>query len=448
MPTYDVPDQYLLVERYKFWNNTPPYSESNPQTTGAKTRWEANGRGTERTIRNSNPDWRQRIAKRQDVSSAYKREGWTKPVETDWARVRANNQWVPYPSNTTVYETTWRYGMPAIDMIRDPVIDDLANSRIKRKLAKRVGDMALMAPVAELTELRSTIGGLAKMTTDLVKSLIDIKRTKGKSAAKYAGDSWLTFGFGVTPTVGVVKDLCQSIQSFVDRTDRTERLTGSAKKEWRSTTTAKDGGSISSVTLNGKWELNHSYSVRYTAGFDLLLKSANDYGALDHFHLNEVGGLVPVFWELMAYSWVVDYFTTVGAFLDDVFTSDPSKCIYCVKSELYTADVVGTVTARANRVYSYQNYWEDYFDDAHFSGKYFNFVRTPLVKLPTRALRFKTVDEVGKNAVNKVLNLASVLIQGTGYEAYYRPFETSRASFYDSQGAVRRSETNRFLSRL
>jgi hypothetical protein len=149
----------------------------------------------------------------------------------------------------------------------------------------------------------------------------------------------------------------------------------------------------------------------------------------------------------MAYSWVWDYFTTVGAFLDDVFTSDPSKCIYCVKSELYTAEVVGTVRATANRAYpATTKYWEDYVDDAVFTGKYFNFQRTPLAKLPNRALRFKTVDEIGFNAVNKVLNLASVLIQGTGYQAYYRPFETSRASFYDTQGAVRRSETNRFLA--
>lgn len=440
MPTYNDKDQYLSIERIKYWNNSPPNSESNPNINTGSIGWADNGRGVLQTIRNSNPDWRQRLAKRQDVSSAYKREGWVTPLKHSWARVRANNQWVPYPSNTTVYETTQRVGMPRLDMVRIPEADDRANASIKRKLANRVGDMALMAPIAELTELRSSISGLAKMTTDLVKSLIDIKRTKGKSAAKYAGDAWLTFGFGVAPTVGTVKDLCAAIQRFKDRQDRTERLIGGADRSWKTSSTFKGTGSISSIALMGDWDITNTYSVRYIGGFDLLIKSAEDYGALNHFHLDEWESLIPMFWELMAYSWVYDYFTTVGAWLEDVFTSDPSKCIYLVKSERYTAEISGTVRARANRVYSYQNYWEDYYDDAEYYGKYFNFQRTPLTKLPNRALRFKTVDEIGKHGVNKVLNLASVLIQGTGYEAYYRPFETSKVSFYDTMGAERRAE--------
>lgn len=441
MTTYNVKDEYLAVERIKYWNWTPPYSESNPQTNTASANWAQNSRGTLQTIRNLNPDWRQRLAKRQDVSSAYKREGWTKPLKHQWASCRANSQQWPYPGNTTVYETTQRPFMPQLDMIRVAEADDRANASIKRKLANRVGDMALMAPVAELTELRSTISGLAHMTTDLVKSLIDIKRTKGKSAAKYAGDAWLSFGFGVAPTVGTIKDLCAAIQRFKDRQDRTERLIGGADRTWKSGSKYNTTGSISTIALSSEWDITHTYSVRYIGGFELLLKSANDYGALNHFHFDEWGSLVPMFWELMAYSWVYDYFTTAGAFLEDVFTSDPSKCIYLVKSERYTAELIGTVRARANRSYpSTTKYWEDYVNDARYHGKYFNFQRTPLTKLPNRALRFKTVDEIGKHGVNKVLNLASVLVQGTGYQAYYQPFETSKASFYDAMGATRRAE--------
>lgn len=447
MPTTNTPSQYLLMEQFQFWNDIPPYSENNPQTIGASANMTALGRGTLQKVRNSNPDWRLRVAKRIDASSAYKAEGWNKPVNNGWFSVTAFNKWDPYPMNVTKYRSTQKVGFPNVDMQRDATTDDQANARIKRKLAKRVGDMQLMAPVAELRELRSTISGTAQMVTDLVKSLIDIKRTKGKSAAKYAGDSWLNFGFGIAPTVADTINLCQSIQSFMDRKDRTERLTGSMKKDWKTSLAGKQSASISSIKLPYSWDIYHTYSVRYTAGFELLLKSANNYGLADHLHF-EWEALVPVAWELMAWSWVYDYFTTVGAYLDDVFTSDPSKCLYCVKSELYTADVFGTVGARANDVYSYQKYWNTDIHDAQFAGQYYNFQRSVLTKLPDRALRFKTVDEMGKNAVNKLLNLSSVLVQGTGYKAYYRPFETSRVSFYDTQGATRRSETNRLLSRL
>lgn len=41
--------------------------------------------------------------------------------------------------------------------------------------------------------------------------------------------------------------------------------------------------------------------------------------------------------------------------------------------------------------------------------------RTLLSQLPSRQLRFKSVDEIGKNAINKVLNLASILVGGKAF---------------------------------
>jgi len=39
------------------------------------------------------------------------------------------------------------------------------------------------------------------------------------------------------------------------------------------------------------------------------------------------------------------------------------------------------------------------------------FDRSKLSSLPYGSFRFKSVDEVGKNAVNKLLNLSALLIQ-------------------------------------
>lgn len=439
MPTIIKPDLYEYYERHLTWTGELFSPNGNPSITRINT---GIGSGTLVTTRNKNPDWRQRLAKRQDVSSAYYVEGWSKPIEIGTAEILVRQN-PPIPKRWTTASLT-SLGLGPFASIPASVktsVQDQANSKIKRKLAKRVGDMQLMAPLAELTELRSTIKGTASMVTDLIKSLIDIKRTKGQSAFKYAADSWLTFGFGIAPVVGDTIKLCQSIQSFLDRKDRTERLSGTARSEWTSSQKAIGGLPIGGFPVYSDWDIRHTYSCRYVAGFELLLKSSNSYGLADHLHF-EWQALIPVFWELMAYSWVYDYFTTTGAYLDDVFTSDPSRCIYVVMNERYTASLQGTTRIGNSSGIILEN------TPGYHNGEYYSFRRTPLTTLPNRALRFKTVDEIGLHSVNKLLNLTSVLLQGSKYQAYYRPFETSRASFYDSQGATRRSETNRFLSRL
>jgi hypothetical protein len=137
----------------------------------------------------------------------------------------------------------------------------------------------------------------------------------------------------------------------------------------------------------------------------MLLKSANDYGAVDHFGLN-LPDLVPAAWELVPWSWVVDYFTTVGAYLDDVFSSDPSACRYVCQNRLYRVEVNTDVWwARDNGVkYPDQSEGRSYVE-------LFEFDRTMLSNLPSRSLRFKTLDEIGLNGVNKLLNLVAVLGQ-------------------------------------
>lgn len=120
----------------------------------------------------------------------------------------------------------------------------------------------------------------------------------------------------------------------------------------------------------------------------------------------DLPSLIPAFWELVPYSWVVDYFTTVGSFLDDTFVADQGKCIYVVECKKYTVKAMSTFVHVPNN--SNCNIVSGYCEPA--MAEWYSFRRTPLSKFPDRKLRFKTMAEIGGlGAFNKVLNLAAVL---------------------------------------
>lgn len=355
-----------------------------------------------------NPDWKVKVAKRVDASSAYFSQG-----ISSLQPVIASGRDVSYGQGDggkdLFSELTLRTYLPSTGFFAEKSSSsakDLALASLKRKLSNRVGDMQLMAPLAELREVRGLVKQTALMTSSMLQTLIDIKRTKGKSAAKYASQAWLAFGFGISPLLADTRNLCNSISSYLLRTDITERLTGTASTDFVTYANSNALGTFSSnLRTNARFDWKVSY--RYTAAFSVPLKSATNYGVSDHFNIS-FGALVPTFWELVPYSWALDYFTTVGAYLDDTFTSDASKCLYCVESKKTTASctIRGVIQANNPTV-------TKVLQSSVKPGlvRYWHFRRTPLAILPTRTLRFKSIDEIGLHGINKVLNLAAVLLQ-------------------------------------
>jgi hypothetical protein len=128
---------------------------------------------------------------------------------------------------------------------------------------------------------------------------------------------------------------------------------------------------------------------------------------MEHFNV-KFPALVPAAWELVPFSWIVDYFATVGPFLDDVFTGSPVNAVYLNRTRKYTAtganflsyqEVNGALILR--------------HQPGNVIWKYNFFDRTPLQAIPRAALRLRSVDEVGRYGLNKLLNLTSIL--GLGF---------------------------------
>lgn len=361
--------------------------------------------GIEQVIRNSNPYWKTQVAKRVDASTYYFRSEYNK-AQIATAIFRGSNTPLGIAHVESRYRLLGQFPN-GWSPVTDASLDDLALTRLKRKLKKHLGQFDSMVPLLELKDLRTTVKSLAELTTKAVVTLADIKKTKGRSAFKYASKAWLTYGFGVRPLMEDVQSLCGAISKYLLRSDHTVVLGSGSKRDWHSTnlTTGLTGGLYHTRTQHAY--VHQKLSYRYKAGFSLKIRSSNDYGVMEQFGL-EPPSLIPALWEAMAFSWVIDYFTNVGELLDDTFNSPPGNCLYVVRNSKYTATLDATtsfvpnsgVTVKVNR-------------PGISRVEYYRFERQPFGNaLPYVGFRIRSPDEITNYAVPKLLNLVSILASG------------------------------------
>lgn len=347
-----------------------------------------------------NKDWRTKVAKHLDAGSLYTRyEYQVKPLI--WSGTSVDRHTGVPVRNYSFGALT---GQLNLQDTSDDVLKDIALSRLKKKLSSSIGDVSLLPPLAESREIHGLIHDINGFTKDMLQALLAVKQTKGKSILKQAGKIWLFFNFGVNPLVSDLAKAANSINDYVNRSDHRQRLTGSASKKWSTTiSTSSFPIATTTVLLAIKSSGKHQLSYRYKGAASLNLRSDASYGVADHLGLTWEQ-LPSALWELTPYSWVVDYFSTVGAWLDDVFYALPGKLDYLCLNRRYMNETTFTPTQTFG--------WPLTTSAIHYKNgysKFFSFSREILTTLPTRQLRVRSFDEIGKYGLSKVLNLASVL---------------------------------------
>ncbi|DAD52787.1 TPA_asm: maturation protein [ssRNA phage SRR7976325_3] len=350
--------------------------------------------GTNVQYGTTNPGYKDRILKGEDASSAYTRRHYT--CEPGLVRMSTNG---PFYDGFRV-ETYYPSPLPSVSYDATDVTLD-ASARLKRKLREFSGHSNQLTNLVELRELPKTIGSVANSASKLITTVLNSKR-RGGNLRKFASDQWLTWSFGVLPTLGAIDDAISSVKSYLERDDHSIREYGIFQKDWTSSNTTKTTGPMgSSIRRNSVWY--HTLSCKITAGYRFQLLSANNYTMAKHLGF-DISSVVPTAWELLPYSWLVDYFTTAGSFIEDSFSASPGTSIYICQTVKY-------------RVIGEEHYspvldpgWIlDNFYTRPTKFQYVEMTRTPLVNLPRAPLRFKTKEEIASNAVTKLLNLASLL---------------------------------------
>lgn len=347
-----------------------------------------------------NPGWRVTIAKGGDATSNYSRTGY---------HVKPTTYTVKTESNAYLSQGFGTYAGDISILERDTTaLDDKALSRIKNRLQGKVGNAKLGPPLAESREIHRLVRQINGLGMSTFKALLAAKVSHGKSLTKQLSDIWLGFGFGVNPLLQDIKSAADSILHYITREDQRVIVSGSATQDYASGYPAPKTYSLAGEVIAYNTKIgfsatsSHVQGIRYEAAYDLAIRSSGNYSVADHLGL-KLGELPSILWELTPYSWVVDYGTTVGAWLDDVFYTVPGTCIYALKNYKYHVETTAYPMAIADTGLT-----------TSFSGKptvvrYFNFSRTKIAGLPTRSLRIKSVDEVANHGITKMLNLAAVI---------------------------------------
>lgn len=366
------------------------------------------------------PGWRQLMARHADASSAYDRKVYG---ILGYPSCRATSKgyvsWPPTPpyhkyEGSSLYMSWHANPFLWVADVDDFVVRDIALAKLKSKINRASTRTNVLIPLGELHKLRGLVRGMADHSIFMVKRLLDIKRgavLRGPKwgAKKRAGDAWLTWAFGMKPMMSDAERLATAIAGYLSREPDNIQVHGSHSKVWY-------GGTNSAGTTAGVFngvtrywhDIEHELRYTYSAGLFPDVKSGNDYAALKHFGIS-IPELVPAMWELTAFSWLFDYFTTTGAVLEDVFSASNSQTIYCTLSRVYKYKVIGHAVPESR-----QTPGSGTFAGSKISvgqAKHTHFTRTKLSQIPTRAWRFKTRDEIAVNSVNKLLNLAALLLK-------------------------------------
>jgi hypothetical protein len=231
---------------------------------------------------------------------------------------------------------------------------DNADARASNNFLKKIraAQVHVSGPVF-LGELRETLRMIRKPAAglqDLVGNYLDgVKRSKnargrGKGSGKDPGTGkpywykdlgnlWLEQAFGWTPLMNDIRDGLSAYNKLIDKT-RSVAITGAGKDFYRygepdMYVYGAQGQHWSRYILRPVTEQTHvvRYRGRVTA---LAATTVQDRFARFGFTPEE---FIPAAWELLPWSFLVDYFATIGDFIEGTVTNT-SNCTYVNKSDI------------------------------------------------------------------------------------------------------------------
>ena len=263
------------------------------------------------------------------------------------------------------------------------------NTALSRLYEKIRGELDLSIAVAEMHQTKALLGSLHKLETYVVKG-----GPWWKNGLKGAGKNWLAAHLGWTP---LLQDIFGAADEFTNHlySGMFLKIRASSKEKFDASQFIISSGPVSQKRnpsfLEGKQGVMFNCAYDPGAGFDISRWSS----------LNPVS----IAWELMPYSFVVDYVYDIGSYLRSLETS----CLMSARffsgyyTQLYAVDVEDRLRGVFNRT-SPSNYQVlDVMSSAHYS----KFNRVPFSSAPLpRAPSF-----VVPTSWQKLLTVAGLLAQ-------------------------------------
>lgn len=222
------------------------------------------------------------------------------------------------------------WGYPAVATSIDPTIFASTDSRARERFLKkyRAARTAFQSGVfaGELLEtvrmLMSPAKSLRRGVNDYYRTVKHrLKKRKGKPPKtrdlnKIVGDTWLEYVFGWRPAIRDVQDAASLICARPER--YRERIVAWEVYDWydEPIRVFRSGDSIGYPYWYEYHQQQNLVKVVYRGGADLVLGTPDFPEQLGLSWSN----LLPTVWELIPYSFLVDYFTSIGSVIEGFST--------------------------------------------------------------------------------------------------------------------------------
>ena len=363
--------------------------------------------GTNSQTGTDNRNWKVLVRKGLDASNVYTRIVYSGKSSRSHAITRTRNPGPPVDYITGDDYIHQLSGFDLVNQAGDTALADLALTRLKRRLNSNIGRIEALTPIAELREFYQLVRQMARLSRTFLRTILEIRASGGRSVTLYSAEAWLAYSFGMRPLVSDTERILSAISDYLNRSDRSVRLRGSASKTWVSSKIDGPFTGAFGAPVSHSIQVTHTLSYRYTAGLNLRIKSGNNYGIMDALGLT-VEQMPVTAVELIPFAWMANYFSNLSEYLNDTFVLPPGSITYLTRSAKYTMD--GTIRSFHKASTSDTVILQDFCSPGYLN--YTGVFRTVLAALPHTGFHFNSADQIAASSVTRLLNLLSILATG------------------------------------
>lgn len=327
--------------------------------------------------RSSVPNWRSKLRSGQDASTSYTRLSnlVTTRSSVNYSVSRKFNVGPNYGKVSTATGN----GYPLRSSITDPntfpdwgiptASENLAKTRFAQKVRSydskwQSGSFAgelgktIRALRHPLDSMRKGINGYLEQVKKLASKPLTYSRSsraygqvlksrQREALSRALTGTYLEWKFGVTPIVYDMIDAQKAYHQIVSKPHvDLSRVSASAEWDYKTPLSVKDGGSVNYITGAHPYGGLATYAVVWTNKQRHVRGRVTYSGAISADLV--VGGalpalqllprdFVPTIWQLLPWSWAIDYVANVGDMLDVLSTSF-GALVWCNRSTLVTID--------------------------------------------------------------------------------------------------------------
>lgn len=243
----------------------------------------------------------------------------------------------------------------------DPsALEDLALSSAFARAHQ--GDVQALVTVAEAPSTIRTISSYMKQAYRLLRAFkrLDLKYLKGQLSLKELQNQWLSARYGIRPLIGDVRNVADAILSAKTGRHRSSRRSFRGRAEDTFSSTVNDvtwRPPGTTIVVSGSLTSFGNLSSRATVVVGYSPEVANNFRT-ELTRMLSLGAFIDTAWELIPYSFVVDWFANIGDVLSSWQPIMAGEVLTaCVTTQTTISSSFVANKAEGLALPSYSQYW-------------------------------------------------------------------------------------------